>query len=388
MTADGETTRLRLTVRNFRGVREASWAPEGVCALVGPNASGKSTLLEAWLFARNAALRTPKDAVQVSGGAPGFVHHTPLLDAPDDDASLARVRFSVEAAGATWTIALSAVADHVAATYEESLRASPSDAAPRRATEDLSVGSFLTDAHWERTRTKNDGAAVVQLRRLLADVSLYRPWELQSFRKSPWSDPSLDDLRLSPTGDNVFVVLQNWRDSRSESWRFDWVDQRLRRIHQRSFAGLELTKGGGALGARFYAPGDEAPLPIRAASNGILATLLTLVAVAGTREGGVTLLDEPDNGLHPSAIRALVEAFRGLHEERGIHVVLATHSPAILNAFTDTPEDVWVTERKAGATFPTRLTELCDAEWLANFRLGNLYGSGFGRQDPLSGGEA
>lgn len=386
MTADGDAA-FRLKVRNFRGVREASWAPQGVCALVGPNASGKSTLLEAWLFARYAALRTPKDAVQISGGAAGFAHHAPLPDAPGDDPALARVRFTVEAAGAAWSIALSATGDRVDATYEESLRASPADTAPRTATEDLSVGSLLTDVHWERTRAEKGDGPVAELRQRLAGVSLYRPWELQSFRKQPWSDPSLEDTQLSSAGGNVFVVLQNWRDTRADSWRYGWVEQWLKRIHPRSFAGLELAKGAGVLGARFYAPGDETPLPIRAASNGILGTLLTLTAVAGAREGGVTLLDEPDNGLHPSALRALVDAFRALSDERGFNVVLATHSPAILNAFTDYPEAVWVTERKGGATFPTRLTELCDAEWLANFRLGNLYGSGFGRQDPLSGGE-
>jgi polynucleotide 5'-kinase involved in rRNA processing len=59
--AEGATTSgLRLTVQNFRGVRRASWAPEGVCALVGPNASGKSTLLEAFLFVHT--LR-PRDQV-------------------------------------------------------------------------------------------------------------------------------------------------------------------------------------------------------------------------------------------------------------------------------------------------------------------------------------
>jgi predicted ATPase len=386
MTDTTDLPGLRLSVRNFRGVRDASWAPEGVCALVGPNASGKSTLLEAFLFAHYAAKRSPKDAILVSGGMQAFMHHRPLLDAPGAS-GLARVLFKVETPRASWTLSFFVGAgDNAAQIYDESLRA---EGAPD--TEQQAVGISRSTVFENIRRGAPEALErdreLVLLRDRLDGLSLYRPWELQAFRKQPWSDPSLDDTALTPDGANLFVVLQNWRDARSEQWRFDWVMEQMRTIHPRRFETLEFRKGGGVLSAQFYTPGDETPLPIKSASDGLLGTLLTLSAVAGARSGGIVLLDEPDNGLHPFAIRSLVEAFRALHEARGTHVVLATHSPAILNAFSASPDDVWVTEEVEGHTFPTRLTELRDPEWLANFRLGNLYGTGFGRQDPLSGSE-
>lgn len=87
-----------------------------------------------------------------------------------------------------------------------------------------------------------------------------------------------------------------------------------------------------------------------------------------------------------AALGSEVLALRGLHDEHGIHVALAPHSSVLLDTFSDRPEDVRVTERKEGEDSSVRLTDLCEPEWLANFRLGNLYGSGFGRQDVLSGG--
>jgi predicted ATPase len=381
MAARATPLELRLTVQNFRGVRRASWAPEGVCALVGPNASGKSTLLEAFQFVRNAVLRSPKDAILISGGMQAFISHDPVLDAPGDDPALARVRFQVGG----WELSFSATNDGVGGTYEESFDDG------EHAERELGVPtSLLSYHHFEESLlaavapTQARGGAFVDR---LARISLYRPWELQRLRAHPFSDPSLDDLILAPDGANVFVVLQNWRDAREHAWRFDWVLDKLRRIHPQRVSGLELKKGAGVLGAQIYAPGDEAPLPVKSASHGILGTLLSLTAAAGGREGGLVLIDEPDNGLHPSAIRAMVDAFRELHEKEGTNIVLATHSPVILNAFSETPEDVWVTEQKPGATFPVRLTELCEPDWLANFRLGNIYGTGFGRQDPLSGSE-
>lgn len=393
MAESTTTSGLKLTVQNFRGVRRASWAPEGVCALVGPNGSGKSTLLEAFHFVHNAAKRHPKDALLLSGGMQGFISHDPVPDRPGDDPALARVRFTVAAQEGSWAIAFSATNDNVGATYEESLEVpgvtSGDEALPPQ---DIGRPPFLTRPLFA---LRADGGKtplqvpanreVSRLAERLGRISLYRPWEIQKFRSHPYSDPTLDDVVLAPDGANLFVVLQNWRDTREDAWRFDWVIERLLHIHGRNVSGIDLKKGSGILGAQFYVPGDETPLLIKAASNGVLGTLLSLTAVAGGREGGLVLIDEPDNGLHPSAIRGLVDAFRELHEERNIHVVLATHSPVILNAFSETPEDVWVTERDPGAAFPVRLTELCDPEWLAHFRLGNIYGTGFGRQDPLSG---
>lgn len=391
--AEPDLPGFRLRVQNFRGLRQASFAPEGVCALVGPNGSGKSTLLEALNFVHYALRRTPKDAILATGGTQAFVHHTPLLDNPGDDPALAQVRFTVESPEIEWTLSFTATNDNIAPKFDESLRLGDRDDKEglfRAPVADIADPSFLATSARQvspsglpHVAAMSSGAA--SLRAWLSGIALYRPWELQQLRKQPWSDPGLDDVVLRSDGANLFVVLQNWRDDRKHAWRFEWVMEQMRKIHGRSVAWLELKKGGGVLGAQYYAPGSDSPLPIKAASNGLLGTLLSLAAVAGGADGGLVLIDEPDNGLHPSAIRALVEALRGLHDERNVHVVLATHSPVLLNAFSDRPEGTWVTERKDGADFPVRLTELCDPEWLANFRLGNLYGSGFGRQDVLSG---
>lgn len=394
MTENAITSGLRLTIQNFRGVRRASWAPEGVCALVGPNASGKSTLLEAFLFVHNAAKRSPKEAILSSGGMQAFISHDPVLDKPGDDPAQVRVRFAVEAPEGTWKLAFSATNDNVGATYEESLYIEGvSDADEEYPPQDISQAPFLTLAHLTRPAPSgllSPYAVSRDARRFsgrLDDIEVYRPWEIGRLRRQPFSDPALDDVTLSHDGGNLFVVLQNWRDTRDEAWRFEWVIENLRRIHPRTVSSLDLRKGGGVLGAQLYAPGDETPLPIKSASHGILGTLLSLAAVASGRDGGLVFIDEPDNGMHPSAIRALIDAFRELYEEHNTNIVLATHSPIILNAFSKTPEDVWVTEQKPGAMSPVRLTELQDPEWLANFSLGNIYGTGFGRQDPLSGSE-
>ena len=215
-------------------------------------------------------------------------------------------------------------------------------------------------------------------------ISMYRPWELHAFRKRPGSDPALEEVRLSPDGTNVYVVLQNWRDQeRTHGWRYEWVVDQLTRIPGDNVAGLELRKANGGLTARFFPPGAEDSLPINAVSNGVLSTLLTLTAMAGGTDKGIILLDEPENGLHPAALQGLVSAARELHQKRAIRIAFATHSPVLLDAFDGEPESVWVTSRSG----VQRLSELCEPDWLANFRLGALYGTEFAVAPPANDAE-
>lgn len=83
-------------------------------------------------------------------------------------------------------------------------------------------------------------------------------------------------------------------------------------------------------------------------------------------------IDEPEVGLHPALVRYLVECFRDWSAARGVTVLLATHSPALLDCFNDAPDQVYVMESGHGG-LPVRLDQLRDRRWLANFALGALY---------------
>src|SRR5262249_41474290 len=59
---------FRLRVRNFRALRRVDWRPEGVCALVGPNASGKTTLLDVPAMVGDALRHGVEAAFDAQGG--------------------------------------------------------------------------------------------------------------------------------------------------------------------------------------------------------------------------------------------------------------------------------------------------------------------------------
>ena len=77
-----------------------------------------------------------------------------------------------------------------------------------------------------------------------------------------------------------------------------------------------------------------------------------------------------------SALRELIDSAQAWSEAHDVTIVLATHSPVLLNAINN-PERVWVMRNDAGdAPNPTRLDRLKNLDWLRQFTLGTLYANG------------
>ena len=70
----------------------------------------------------------------------------------------------------------------------------------------------------------------------------------------------------------------------------------------------------------------------RGMSDGTLRYLSILAALVGEKPGTTVVIEEVDNGLHPSRAYKLIGALRELGKKRGIDVIVTTHNPAVLNA--------------------------------------------------------
>jgi predicted ATPase len=83
----------------------------------------------------------------------------------------------------------------------------------------------------------------------------------------------------------------------------------------------------------------------------------------------VILVDEPELGLHPSAITLLASIIRQTSAET--QIIASTQSPLLLDHFD--PEDVLVATRVEGSTTLTRLSTEPMREWLEDYSLGQLW---------------
>ena len=73
----------------------------------------------------------------------------------------------------------------------------------------------------------------------------------------------------------------------------------------------------------------------RALSDGTLRTLAILTALETVQEGSRVIVEEFDNGLHPSRVGVLTEAISDATKRRNLDVLVTTHNPATMNNLTD-----------------------------------------------------
>jgi AAA15 family ATPase/GTPase len=67
-------------------------------------------------------------------------------------------------------------------------------------------------------------------------------------------------------------------------------------------------------------------------SDGTLRVLSIGAALLAADEGSLVVIEEIDNGVHPSRARHLLEKIRRIAKARDLRVLLSTHNPALLDA--------------------------------------------------------
>ncbi len=114
--------------------------------------------------------------------------------------------------------------------------------------------------------------------------------------------------------------------------------------------------------------------PASRLSDGTLRWLALLAILLNPTPPPVICLDEPELGLHPDAIHILAELL--VEASTRTQLIITTHSDALIDAFTDTPEAVCVCEKVEGSTVIQRLDKERLKIWLDDYSLGQLWAKG------------
>jgi predicted ATPase len=216
-----------------------------------------------------------------------------------------------------------------------------------------------------------DGESTLKpLSDLLTRYRLYSGYDIRELRRRGSDDST--ERRLTRHGANVFSVLRNWRDRRADKHRFDFVLDGLRAMFPSFFDDLEFSKAAQIIGAELRIRPHDKLISTGLAPDGWFVALLHLTAVASTDPGDVIAIDEPENALHPHAIKVLIELIRDWSQRHRVTILLATHSPVLLDAFRDCPEQLYVMEPGREVS-PAALSTLREPSWLSHFALGDLY---------------
>ena len=73
------------------------------------------------------------------------------------------------------------------------------------------------------------------------------------------------------------------------------------------------------------------PVDARGMSDGTLRFAAIIVALLTIKKGSLLIIEEVDNGLHPSRAKELVKVLKEISEERNVDVLCTTHNPVLID---------------------------------------------------------
>lgn len=248
-------------------------------------------------------------------------------------------------------------------------------------------------------------AAVNQLRSSLAAMLFLNP--APAFMRNyafPSNHPF--DRELQGDGSNLSAVLYNlWgadRDKVIEEQRGEQEPFRQQRqaildfiqsLPEQNIAGLSFLEEprGGVMLTLHETFGDQhRAYDASLLSDGTLRVLSIAAAMLSAEEGSLVVIEEIDNGVHPSRARHLLNNIREIAQRRNLRVLLSTHNPALLDALPDAalPDTLFCyRDPTQGDSRIIRLQDIPDyPELIAQDSLGGLATSGvlerFVKQPP------
>jgi predicted ATPase len=379
--------------QNFKGFEDTTLDCERpITLLIGPNGAGKSNAVEALqLFAflvGGGALHDIGDVGQsakfnLRGGLEGCVRsgqNTITLSFADPAYEFERTSAGLEY---SFTIAINGGAwlqsEVLALGGSPLFTASPS-------------GSGVTEVTLrggEKRQVATARLALAQLDRFPENwndfLSFVEVSQSLRRRMGPlwWVDPQPSRMRdyqrignsvLQPDGANLSAVLHRLQTTNRPA--VDQIIRRIRQLPQEPFAslGFVLTPLNDVM-LGLHRPDGGGLISARSLSDGTLRALALLTALEVCDDGARLVIEEFDNGIHPSRIRGLIDAMVERAKARKLRLLVTTHNPATMDALPrECLEGVVLTDWSPSSG--SRLVPLPELEGvdelLASGRLGDL----------------
>ncbi len=203
------------------------------------------------------------------------------------------------------------------------------------------------------------------------NIGFYRGWHLGP--TSPLRLPQRVDLlqnRLLEDGSNLGVVLSNLMNKpllRSP------LLKRMK-VFYPHIVDITTPISSGTVEVSFHEDGLQHPIPATRLSDGSLHYLFLLAVLCNPDPHVVTCIEEPEIGLHPDIIPEIADLL--VEASSRTQLIVTTHSDVLVDALTEVPESVVVCEKQGPATSLRRLDRETLKPWLERYRLGELWSKG------------
>lgn len=368
--APEEAPGFTLVVQNLRRLSAVRWPLQGVHLLIGANGAGKSTLITALRFFTEALRDGPGPAIARLGAARTLRTWGAAESAP--------IVLAVERSGTRWAFTLTPRDTERAAAWRETLTHNDEavlevDEAGRLRYRGADMGVIeSTSGLAHLLRLQKIDVPLTRIAKLVGGVRAHDVFDVHKLKAG--GTAPLPERPLEKDGGNAFAALLALKTAPGGQAGYDFILKSLRSAFPNVVdeLGLRLTENN--VEVSVTAPGGHPPLSIRQQANGLVQYLANLIALVSAKPGDVIALDQPEDGLHPWALKVLLSSLEDWAWDNRLTVILATHSLVLLDAMGGAPERVFVMKaHKVGEPSPAPLTALYDRDWLQGFTLGDLY---------------
>jgi predicted ATPase len=196
------------------------------------------------------------------------------------------------------------------------------------------------------------------------------------------SFPLRPGTELGDTGTGLSVVLDQLRDTSPE--RFEALNDELARWLPEFDQVLFETPEDGKRAIALRTSAGKQKIPAASLSDGTLLALAMLTLAYLPSPPSILCIEEPDRGIHPRLLQDVRDALYRLSypeafgEPRApVQVIATTHSPYMLDLFSEHPEEIVIANKIDGEAKFERLSDRGDlAEILNGVQLGDVWFSG------------
>ncbi len=214
---------------------------------------------------------------------------------------------------------------------------------------------------------------------IIENIFIFNPIPAKMRNYSPLSD------RIESDGSNIAGVLAALPKEQKEE--FDsTVSAYLKDLPERDIQEVWAEPVGKfGTDAMLYCkeewkPGQTTEIDARGMSDGTLHFLAILTALITRPEGSQLVIEDVENGLHPSRLHLLITMLKKIAEKRNIDILITTHNPALLDALGPEMIPFVVVAHRDSKTGLSKLTllETMDnlPKLMASGSLGNLVTKG------------
>ena len=288
----------KLKLHNWKSFEDATLYIDPLTFLIGTNASGKSNVLDAFEFLRLRLNGVPlENAInQIRGGEDWIIQK---------GKDKCRIELFVEENGDEYCF------------YSEIIR-------DENGFHELNPGFELL----EKTPNNNPLSPLSVIKNYINRVFILDPIPNRMRQYSKISKQLFKD------GSNIAGVMAGLKDDEKKELE-DKLTKYISPLPERDINKMEAVKVGLTnTDAMLYCYEDwnpSIPIDARGMSDGTLRFAAIVVAMLTAKPHSLLIIEEVDNGLHPSRAKELVKVLKEISHERNVDVLCTTHNPVLIN---------------------------------------------------------